>query len=212
MNNLAELQGWVRTHQSSTPWFLTWKELFLLAPGSPVGADFVSQIADPQSIQGWTAANVIKRSTPDSNALEALRKLLNSPTSSIRWRSAHALGAFPDDQNARALLEVLTEDPYAWARYGAVRSLVEQASLTGPGELRNRIIKSLVDQVALILNDERLRLELQRCLEVEPVPEMWATSLDPLLTALWDGSFGELQLYWERLANKLEVQEHSAPA
>jgi hypothetical protein len=91
-----------------------------------------------------------------------------------------------------------------------MRSLVEQASLTDPGVLRTQIVQALADNVDVILGDQRLRVELERCLEVDPVPEGWARSLDPLISALWDRTSGELQFSWERLASKLAEQEQAA--
>jgi len=210
LKDFSQLREWVAAREGSTSWFAAWRKLFLVPHGTSVDVDFVNAIEDPESILGWTAANVVKRTAPSIEALNRLREMLSVGTDTVRWRVAHALGAFPSRENFHPLVQMLGSDPYPWARYGALRSLVEQASLTDAGPLREEIIQGLADNVGVILSDQRLRIELERCLEVDPIPDGWARSLDPLISALWDRTSGELQFLWERLASKLSEKERAA--
>jgi len=210
--DLDELRAWVESQHGDATWFHQWRDLFLTPSGTPVDDEFVALISDPLSIRGWTAANVVKRTQPSDAAERQLRSYLvdGAAANSVRWRAAHALGAFPTPENSDLLFSVLTDDPNVWARYGAVRSLVEQAARTQDVDLRRQIIERLATKANVISEDPSLLVELSRCLVLSRPPKGWATELRPLLGELWNLSSGERQQLWEQIATQAEAYESDA--
>ena len=91
---------------------------------------------------GWTIANVLKRLKLSSSEQWHLRKHVRDRAVAVRWRLAHVLGSFPTLNNFDVLKNLLTGDPDAWVRYGAVRSLVEMAA-RGSASIRKRVFEFL---------------------------------------------------------------------
>lgn len=207
LENLLELQTWVAGQPGSASWYQIWRELFLTPPSAAVDVDFVTAVNDALSISGWTAANVVKRTNPTDAAEEHLRSLVSDVDGTVRWRAAHALGAFPTPANVDALFNVLSADPYPWARYGAIRSLIEQAARADAPELRSAIIERLVDHSKVIAEQPLLVTELSDCVVVTNPPEDWVQSLRPLLKAMWAASSGENQQLWDRTELRLEAAD-----
>src|SRR5213075_2734893 len=54
--------GVVMALQSSEPWFHDWRTLFVRREGTPATSDDVHELSSEDSVQGWTLANVLKRS------------------------------------------------------------------------------------------------------------------------------------------------------
>jgi nucleoside phosphorylase len=112
-------------------WYSTWKALYTRPPGGQFASADMDAITSRDSLIGWTASNLARRSSLRDEQIVALSAILASRGSgldrTVRWRIAHALGAHPHEVALRALCEVIRSDPYHWARYGATRALVEAA-------------------------------------------------------------------------------------
>ena len=117
------------------PWFVGWRDVFTIPVGAPAPDQLVQQILEPDSVIGWTAANVVKHLTVDDARQASLRDEATNESPTVRWRVAHALGAFPSPANAAILFTLLT-DADEWVRFGATRSLVELRALAPDSVLR----------------------------------------------------------------------------
>ncbi len=121
------------------------------------------------------------------------------------------------DANARALFEIfdseVSREPRSWVAYGALRSLVEMAAVGGP-ELRQYIFRSLSERAVSIVEQERLKEELERAVFVNKnqAPLGWVESVTALIRTLrqheknverWD--------HWERVAYAIR-NEYTPPS
>ena len=141
---------------SQADWFLKWRELFSRNSGALQEAE-IRLITDEDAILGWTAANVIRRFNVNEGDLRQLRGIydahdarhqtLDRYRDAVQWRVVHALGRFDDKENVKLLLRALDGKGYHWAKYGAGRSLIEIAAITGKDELRNEIIQELTKRL-----------------------------------------------------------------
>jgi HEAT repeat protein len=171
-----------------TPWFRDWRELFTERSGGSVEGHAVRMIGERDSIVGWTAANVIKRLRVDEGGIREVRGYAASDSSTIRWRAAHALGAFPDDESIGVLLGLLN-DADAWVRYGSIRSLVE-ASARGTAGLRSGIFRKLAALVAARRIDVKTLREFEKAIFLAKgkIPPDWIPAVSPVLECLFDSA------------------------
>jgi hypothetical protein len=163
--------------------FLTWRDLFGISDGTSAAPDLVARLASADPIQAWTLANVLRRCVLDDPALSVLLEIATEGSPVQRWRAVHALGVHPTRASATVVLNCL-KDKDKWVRYGAVRSLVEQAATTGDKLLRDDLIGHLISAVQKNLLDVRMLNELARVLNVFPQPAGWAQSITPLVQQL----------------------------
>ena len=165
----------VKRHPVSahSEWFQEWKNLFTRPIGLEGDDVLLRLIYDRNSVNGWTAANVVKRSRLNEFHQETLRTILKNPDAVIRWRGAHAIGAFPSPENTRSLQELLTDESES-VRYGAVRSLVELAS-RADADLRHSIVDILIQNRAELIRFSSVVQELRRSLLIIQVrdPDDW---------------------------------------
>ncbi len=191
----------------SEPWFRQWRQLFGIRSGRDARADEVSLIRDADSVLGWTAANVLKRLTLDSDVVASLATLLEDVSPTIRWRAAHVLGAARTASAAEALDHCARGDEDLWVRYGAIRSLIEMAAGCGP-EMRAQIFERL-GQIAHEINEtSQLTNEVARALTVTAPPANWSEDAGLLLECLWaDAGSIEMQDRWRDVSARLRLSE-----
>src|SRR5439155_9705895 len=121
----------------------------------------VELLGNPDSVLGWTLANVLKRSLLSEELQQALRdRFAVAPEPPIRWRVVHVLGAWPTEANVTFLLNALDTDHVGEVRYGATRSLME-AACRGNIALRATIFSNLGTRSAALLADKFTRGELE---------------------------------------------------
>lgn len=168
--------------QSTDRRFTEWKDLFLCESAEGF-ENTILNIREQQSILGWTLANVLRRLPLSESDFRQLRQMFRDTTDrTIRWRIAHALGAFPTRSNAELLLRTLEEDEDHWVRYGAARAALEAAArVTDPSlqsEILGRIRSTGPGQGNLVKG------EIRRALYNLDAPERWGDYVMPILTAI----------------------------
>jgi hypothetical protein len=208
LDTLAQLLDLVRTYEPSSPEFRDWKTVF-------VGGDSVSshqlvlEVIEGDSLLGWTAANVLRRSDIEDDDQRLLREACGNASEVVRWRSVHALGAHPSASNLEAVLQRLSEDPAYWVKYGATRAAVEMAGFSSA--IRGEVQASLLGHLGDIL-EGGVQNELASSLDLRILPEGWLEFAEPLLEELWlRADSVEAQDKWRGLAHRLELRS-GAPA
>lgn len=170
---------------SEMSWFREWQSLFTQAPGGEMTEGHIVLLTSPDPILGWTAANVIRRLHARPDDLDRLRRLATAgEASTFRWRAVHALGAFPSDQTRATLEGRLTSDVDEWVRYGAIRSLLENAARSP--QLRSKIFAELANQAEMICRSSRLRDEFSRAVlaRIEGPKDTWLAGVGAVLREL----------------------------
>jgi hypothetical protein len=186
-----------------------WRAIYLHPVRAPATDALVDALDREESLIGWTAANVLRRTALTGKQEGVLRGLLREGNETVRWRAAHALGTHPSRRNAAELLRALV-DSDAWVRYGAVRALIEQAALDP--DLRDYIVEELAGRVTTLVRDEQTLQELERALVLREPPTEWPKAVEPLLEALWATatSLAE-QDHWRQLSYDVQRQvKHAA--
>jgi nucleoside phosphorylase len=171
----------VRNFQPSTSMFKEWKDLFLLDRKTRIGEKELL-LLDSNPIIGWTAANTFRRVYLSKERIAQVRMMyqfaLRNGNGTLRWRIVHLLGRYPSSQNISLLQTAIVADPYEWARYGAIRSLMEIAYLAG-GETRAEIIDGLLSNLQEIKSSLIVREIRRTCLVREAGPE-WYSAIGTL--------------------------------
>jgi hypothetical protein len=90
----------------------------------------------------------------------------------LRWRIVHVLGKFPSAENIKLLQPAALYDPYEWARYGAVRSLMEIASASD-ANTRGNILLSLFSNLENLNLPLTLREIRRTCLVRDARPDWY---------------------------------------
>ena len=202
-SSLSEVFRLVEEYEATSDWFQAWRNLFTTAPGSQVDDAVVRLIEDRDSVQGWTTANVLKRSSLNEEQQVFLQNVLNNPDPVIRWRAAHSLGAFPSKGNARALIKQVSDG--AWdVRYGAVRSLMELASRADE-ELRREVFQSLALNFRQIDEHPSIKEELRRTMLIPTArnPRTWVSNCVSLITTFQLSTSEAESEKWSRAAQSL---------
>lgn len=194
--NLDEVFGLLWAKDTEVEWFDSWRSLFTTEPGSSADDETVRRIEEPDSLTGWTLANVLKRLSLSGPQQHMLRTILASGADPVRWRVAHTLGAFPSAANRDALLQALDHDAYDWVRYGALRSLIELAARSADADLCHSVFAALLSRTTALRGDKRTLDEFERAVFVRNMPSYWADDAQPILQELW------------RTAVTLPEQEH----
>ena len=183
----------------------SWRRLFVREDGAPVDDELLDALDDDESLLGWTAANVLRRSASTATAEDRVIGILKEHSSAtIRWRAAHVLGGWPSEAVVAALRQALLRDDVSEVRYGAIRSLVDTAALSQDGD-RDRQLRWLIDHLDKIKAMRRDILEeLERAIVRVPSPEGWISSAGEVVEALYASEVDEQQRHrWRRLAARL---------
>jgi hypothetical protein len=184
-------------------WFFQWRQLFTRPLGSAISDEVVNQVRDGNSVLGWTTANVLKRTRLTEQQQAMLRTTLDDPTAVFRWRAAHALGSFPSEPNAAALLTRL-DDEDKKVRYGAVRSLLELAS-GATDELREYVFAHLIAHREQIVAFSSVREEIRRCVLIPGArnPKAWLRYCLKLMSTVQPNATESERDRWSRAAQEL---------
>jgi hypothetical protein len=173
--SLADIFDLIKKADSREAWFVDWMILFT-SSGPTVRKSLLHSIAEADSVRGWTAANVLKRSPVTGPQQRYLRSLLKSESPVIPWRVVHALGAFPSKPNALALATAAKGSERS-VRYGASRSLLEMAS-RADDPLRKVIFRFLAKNHNLLAEHRDVIDEIRRTMLIPKAknPDSWLNS------------------------------------
>lgn len=177
----------VGTIASTEKWFNDWRQLFQTRSDAALSADALTSIRNPDSIIGWTVANVAKRTVAVGHAPDLLARWAREETNAtVRWRIAHVLGAFPQSAALKELIRLLDNDPDGYVRYGAIRSIVELASRSDQA-MRDFIASTLNDRAEAISKQPKIASELRTCLLMNPkiVAENWLAFVAQVVRSLF---------------------------
>jgi hypothetical protein len=185
-----------------------WLEVFL---GTSTTSALVAAL-DQGALEGWMAANALRGKKLSEQELEKIIRATESPSSVVRWRAVHTLGAHPNKTTARRLLDALDHDPYPWVRYGSIRSLIEQAG-EGGDRLRRWILRQVEGRIAALNDEPKLRTELERALELREPPIGWGSAVEPLLIALLGTARTVHEMdHWRRVGRRITDSIEAARA
>src|SRR5689334_14315840 len=187
LGSLEDLLNFVKALHMAGNRYAKWQTVFCSSADTSLEPDVFREITAPDSIIGWTLANVLKRTITSMDRQQELRDWAKQRgcNSTVIWRIVHVLGAFPTEQNFKFLLDILDTHTVIWPRYGALRSLVELAGKSPQTELRTRVFEALSKRVAE-LSSSHLLLELQRALFVRNAPPGWAQAAFPLVNSIYE--------------------------
>lgn len=172
----------------------------------------LERLKDEDGVDGWTAANVVRRLGLDEEGVSVLLRLADHPASVVRWRVGHALGV-AGDGGLETLYRLFRSDTAPTVRYGALRSIMEQALLSSTSSGRIAIMSTLAESVHVLRSDKRLSREFARLLEVKDPPVGWGVAAGLVLERLlasaisdeeqesWRRISSDLRLYWSRREN-----------
>ena len=199
----------VRGAAKDGPEFEEWRNMFALPCRADAPQALVSALAADDSIVGWTAANVLKRLVLSDSQLQIIiAEATTSDASVVRWRASHVLGGMAAPVAVDTLLDRLENDPDEWVRYGAVRSLVETASVSE--DLSASVLGRLQPLVPAIAQWPRVMAELTKAAFLSPgkIPPKWSERISELLYphALASGNLARLE-EWSRLTADLREHE-----
>lgn len=173
--DFAAICAAVQDVHSELGWFNTWKGLFASAAAAELTLGELQQIGEADSIIGWTVANVAKRFAEYDWILPALVEMLDAdPSATVRWRVAHVLGAFPQQESLERLLALFDGDDDEDVRYGAIRSMVELAS-RADAPLRTDVGEAIRERADTIAESDRISRELRSSLliDADAAPDDW---------------------------------------
>ena len=150
----------------------------------------IEYIGSNDAMLGWAAANAARRAELTEDDQERIRQFClegveRDKAGTVHWRAVHAMGKHPSEKNAGILMDILRQDNYHWAQYGAARALVEMAAF-GSRSLRESILSVLEDFVTVPRRGSvvALRQILKEILEVaiiDDAPPQWGTLLKPIV-------------------------------
>ena len=168
LGNLADLFVKVNAVRSNEPWFNEWRQLFTTPKSKSISSIQLQKIQLGDSIVGWTAANVLKRTLWPPHAKSFLKGLLSYRAPRVRWRAVHALGSIAEPETVRLFFRVLDTDASEWVRFGAARSLVEVAA-AGSSDIRKSVFMGLQKRITEITDQPRIRKELESVMLISNV-------------------------------------------
>lgn len=187
------------------PAYQTWLRIFAQSD-KPSPIWLVERMQDVDGVEGWTAANVVRRLGLDAIGRAAIEQLMMSPSPVVRWRAVHALGVAGESSRA-VLLNALTTDPVVVVQFGALRSIVDQAYLCDSQHMRTQIFRDLAAHTSQILAEPTLSRELARVLHVEGPPPGWVDSASIVLQAIVAAETDPLELdKWRQVGSSLREQ------
>lgn len=207
--SLPDLLDALREAESREQWFSEWVRLFTCSPNQRIDDEDLERIQQEDSIQGWTVANVARRTQLSDGQMKDLRSWVNHKSPVVRWRIVHVLGAHPSTKNMQAVAELLRGDKDADVRYGAVRSMVEIAARTTASDLRSGVVRVLLDLTAKLVAEKKVKEELKRALQIEPAeaPKDWSDFIAQVTRKLYvaEGSPDEREA-WRRYLDLVQAR------
>jgi hypothetical protein len=212
--SMADLLEYVAAVPLDEPKYQEWKRVFVTPPEASVPDKDIMEITSPNSILGWTLANVLRRTRTTEQMQRKLRALAKETTtnSSVQWRIVHVAGAFATEDNLRFLLTVLDNKQASWARYVALRSIIELAGRSSDVGLRAKAIRSLVSRVEDLGRADFVN-EIQRAVFIRVAPSDWADSVLPLLAKIAGRQLQEQDLNnWLRVTQEFKKKYSPAMA
>lgn len=191
------------------PWWAAWREVFFWELRQHEMAEReIAAIGSAEPLIGWTVANSLRRFDQSEPIAVLLRMTYLSHqreepgARATRWRVVHALGAWPSRANAQLLLGAL-DDPYVWAVYGAVRSLVEMAALTRDRDLRSWVIEQLGAHWRRLPPAPRSQLVWTAV--YRDTDAAWPGAIRPLLETVRSHQTGGERERWDRRLERFEA-------
>jgi hypothetical protein len=171
----------------------------------PAPRDLYTHLDDQDGVYGWTAANVIRRLGVSSEHIDVVVHLANHEVSAIRWRACHVLGVV-GERGIGYLFTALDSDPEITVRYGALRSIVEQALLAESEARRYQIFEGLAEHHRVLSQSSTLSNEFARVLEVVDPPDGWVDAASMVIEKLLANAEGnESQDRWRALSAQLRL-------
>ena len=202
--SLEEVFQLLRSVEIPTPWFNSWRELFTRTSGLPATDNELLALADPDSVMGWTSANVLKRLQCSEPQQARVRELMGNTSETVQWRAAHVLGSFPSEPNSAALIAKL-DSTLIHLRFGATRSLVEMAANAQP-DLSNNIFSAIRDHMVAIKEHQSVLNEFERAVFIDEArtPVGWARRVAIAVIRLqMEAAAVEEREHWDRVLAKL---------
>jgi hypothetical protein len=184
-----------------------WLSLFRTAD---VG-EAMAALTEADGLRGWTAANVLRRLGGGNSSV--VQELARGGSRVVRWRAVHVLGVLP----ATSLATLLTclDDPSPDAvnvRYGALRSIVENAARLPEPAQRAAVLAELTSRADSLRASRPLSSELERTLVLVSPPRDWLSTCAPLLDRLVEGAADALeQTRWSRLVADVRAAGEAEP-
>lgn len=211
-----ELIELVAVHPQIGDEFARWREVFVTQPGAEAPEDLVDALLDDDSIVGWTAANVLKNLRLSEGQIQRLTMAAREAAPVVRWRACHVLGSSKDQAALDLLLDRVVNDEDESVRYGAIRSLVEIASLSDKlAAIVTRKLQPLLPQIAAW---PRVMAELTKAVFLSRgySPKNWSSCISELLYTRASASHDTADMVeWSRLSSRLRQHEREmegAPA
>jgi|SRR6188472_11856 len=198
---LDEVLELVAEQEGGDPAFESWRAIYLHHIGSEPNEMILEAVQEADSLLGWTAANVLRRTRPTAEAIAKISSLSREAQADVvRWRAAHVLGGWPCEESTRALQRSFSSDSDDWVRYGATRSLIDLAA--ADEQIRHDVIPWLSER--LDQPSDRVIGEIERALVRRPVPPHWTRDVSVLVEALFSRAADERERdRWRRLASRL---------
>ena len=172
-------------------WFEEWCRLYCKPDGCELEDRDVVAISAGDPLVGWAAANLARRATITPDQLDSIHGQYELATDSetIRWRVVHAASHDSTPSNVAFLLHVLETEGNHWVQYGAVRAVVEVASLVPNRDDRVEILRQLTLLLARYDPPERWMrkstlTEVVEAARVDAEPNGWHEDLMELLEAV----------------------------
>jgi len=186
--------------------FAVWQECFTMRKGDPAPKKFLEALDDADSVVGWTAANVLKRLSLSGAQKKEIVRLAMQDRAVIRWRACHVMGGFIDGLFNDALLDRLKHDADESVRYGAIRSLVEAASLD-EGRVP-QAADQIIESLGCIETSPKVLGELSRAvfLSAGYAPANWAGEISRVFYALLERTEDVVEVErWSKVASRLRI-------
>jgi hypothetical protein len=185
-----------------------WLPTFL---GSRPLPSMVSALAGDE-LAGWMAANALRETKLKDADVEKIRAAMDHRLRDVRWRAAHALGAHASRRSAQRLLKAIDQDNDEWVRYGAIRSLIDQAG-RADDKLRSWILGQVEKRSDRLRADFMVRGELEKALQLREPPIGWATAVEPLIMQMFTTSpTVSDQDHWRRVGQRITTSVRAARA
>lgn len=206
---------------STEAWFNEWKGVYRTGQDVELSESTIETIRSPDSIIGWTVANVAKRSIVNERLQELISSWIQDEgNATVRWRIAHVLGAFRTESASSLLISLLDDEDHS-VRYGAIRSLIE-LSARAEQKLRSAVADAISTRALDVSKQPRISGELRSCLLMheDMVPTDWLLFVQKVVRAmfiviedtgerdLWRGCLGKAEdLY---ASKRTPPERHSA--
>ncbi|WP_416954976.1 hypothetical protein ACNKF0_00155 [Nocardioides sp. T5] len=184
--------------------FQRWLSLYATTE-EPAPQELFSFLEDQDGVYGWTAANVIRRLGVSREDVVVVLRYARNELSAIRWRACHVLGVV-GTAGIEELFSALVDDPEITVRYGALRSIVEQALLTSSVDTRHEIFERLADHHEVLMQNPTLSNEFARVVEVVQPPAGWIAAASIVIEKLLaNAQDADVQNRWRSLSAQLRL-------